>query len=508
MVINKQTLNAISPAPGLDIPAQDIFNLPEKVLQFGTGVLLRGLPDYFIDIANKQGIFNGRIVVVKSTESDSSAFDRQDGLYTVCVRGIENGNTVKENIINASISRVLSAKTEWQKILDLAKNPELQIILSNTTEVGIRLTDDNIHAQPPSSYPGKLLAFLHARYVAFGGTPASGMVIVPTELITDNGDQLLGIIMELAHRNHLEFAFIEWLENHNTFCNSLVDRIVPGKPNAAVLAQLQQELGYTDELLTMSEVFRLWAIQGNEKVKNVLSFAQADANLVITDDITLFKELKLRILNGTHTFNCGTAFLAGFNLTREAVGDKVYSRFTTNLMQNEIAPSIPFAIDPAMKKDFANKVFERFGNPFIDHQWQSITTQYTSKMKMRNVPLLQRWFELNSTPPPHMSLGFAAYILYMRSVENDNGKYYAIRNGEKYLITDDQAAWFYENWQQHTPESMVEAVCKHTAFWETDLSVLPGFVAAVQHNITRMLSEGINAVIEDCIQQTQPAHEA
>jgi tagaturonate reductase len=287
-------LNGVS-----DSVPEALFNLPEKVLQFGTGVLLRGLPDYFIDKANKQGIFNGRIVVVKSTDSDSTAFDKQDGLYTICVRGIDNGKTVEENIVNASISRVLSAKTEWNKILTCAHNPEMKIVVSNTTEVGIQLVQDDITDEPPVSFPGKLLAFLYERFKVFKGNAESGMLIVPTELITDNGSKLESIVLELAHRNNLDFKFIEWLENHNTFCNSLVDRIVPGKPDAEDTQKIEKALGYGDELLTMSEVFCLWAIEGNEKVKDVLSFYQVDEGVVIAPDITLFKELKLRLLNGT-----------------------------------------------------------------------------------------------------------------------------------------------------------------------------------------------------------------
>jgi tagaturonate reductase len=162
--------------------------LPEKVLQFGTGVLLRGLPDYFIDKANKAGIFNGRVVVVKSTgHSGADAFAEQNGLYTLCIRGIEQGRNVEENILNASISRVLQASSEWQAVLDCAADPDMQIVISNTTEVGISLMEDSIKAAPPVSFPGKLLAFLYQRYRHFEGSADKGMVIIPTELIPDNG---------------------------------------------------------------------------------------------------------------------------------------------------------------------------------------------------------------------------------------------------------------------------------------------------------------------------------
>lgn len=496
MQLSKESIKQIAKQPGLNIPDEKLFELPEKVLQFGTGVLLRGLPDYFIDKANKQGVFNGRVVVVKSTDTGGAdAFDKQDGLYTICVRGIENGKAVEENIINASISRVLSAKSEWQRILECAHNPEMKIIISNTTEVGIQLVPDDIKAEPPVSFPGKLLAFLFERFKAFNGSATSGMVIVPTELITDNGDKLESIVLELAHRNNLDYKFIEWLETYNTFCNSLVDRIVPGKPNAADAKKIQDLLGYEDELMTMSEVFRLWAIEGDEKVKEVLSFCKTDDGVKIVPDITLFKELKLRLLNGTHTFNCGAAFLSGFNITRDAVEDKVYGAFVKKLMHAEIAEAIPFDIDKKIKEDFANSVFERFCNPSIDHQWLSITVQCTSKMKMRNVPLLKKYHELHQSAPLYMATGFAAYLLFMKAVKKDGNKYFGERNGELYEIKDDSVAFFYEVWNNNAADKVAELVLSNDELWETDLTSLPGFLNAVNEQLKEMMQSGVLATV-------------
>jgi tagaturonate reductase len=491
MQLSRENIKKIKPQRGLDIPADNLFDLPEKVLQFGTGVLLRALPDYFIDKANKQGIFNGRVVVVKSTDSDSSAFDMQDGLYTVCVRGVDNGKVVEENIINASVSRVLGARSDWQRILKCAYNPEMKIIISNTTEVGIQLVADDINADPPVSFPGKLLAFLFERFKAFGGTKESGMVIVPTELITDNGKKLESIVLELAHSSGLDFKFIEWLENHNTFCNSLVDRIVPGKPNADDKKKIESSLGFEDELMTMSEVFCLWAIEGDDDIKDALSFCKADEGVNITPDITLFKELKLRLLNGTHTFNCGTAFLSGFNITRDAVLDPTYGEFTKKLMHNEIAPSIPFTIDKKVKEDFANRVFERFSNPFIDHQWQSITVQYASKMRMRNVQLIQKYFELHNAVPLYMATGFAAFILYMKVVRKDGNKYFGERNGVEYEIKDDSVDYFYNLWQSNNADKVLKEVMSNEELWETDLSRLPGFLQVVREQLCDMIDNGV-----------------
>lgn len=491
MLLSKYNLKNIT-SQQVTVPDATQFDLPEKVLQFGTGVLLRGLPDYFIDKANKQGIFNGRIVVVKSTEAgDTSAFDKQDGLYTICVRGYENGKKEEENIICSSVSRILSAKNEWNKILECAHNPQLQIIISNTTEVGIELVHDDILRYPPISFPGKLLAFLYERYKAFAGSRQCGMVIVPTELITENGKKLESIVTELAYLNGLHETFIDWLENCNHFCNSLVDRIVPGKPDAAVKSEIERSLGYKDELLIMSEVYRLWAIEGDEEIANVLSFAQADEGVVIAKDINLFRELKLRLLNGTHTLSCGVAFLSGFSTVKTTMDDKDLDAFISNLMKNEIARAIPYAVTPAQAETFAIKVTDRFRNPQIEHQWISITVQYTSKMRMRVVPVLQHYYMLYNRVPENMALGFAAYIVFMKAVKEEKDVYFGKLNGNYYPIKDEKAWYFYEKWQTIKPSFIATAVLRDIALWGYDLTLLPGLAESVSEKIEEIMEHGM-----------------
>lgn len=496
MTLSKFTLKNINADAVATVP-DDVFDLPEKVLQFGTGVLLRGLPDYFIDKANRAGVFNGRVVVVKSTSGgDSVAFEKQDGLYTLCVRGLEDGKQVEENIICSAISRVLSAKDEWAAVLKCAHNPEMQIVISNTTEVGIELVKEDIHQHPPVSFPAKLLAFLYERYKAFDGSSQCGMVIVPTELITDNGKKLESIVFELAHLNGLEENFIEWLEKHNHFCNSLVDRIVPGKPDAAAKQKLENKLGYQDDLITMSEVYRLWAIEGDEKVKSVLSFASVDAGVVITPDITVFKELKLRLLNGTHSLSCGVAFLAGITSVKEAMDDKIVSGFIKNLMTEEIAKAIPYDLPQADAQAFAAKVLDRFRNPSIEHHWINITLNFTQKLEMRVVQVLQRYAELYKSVPENFALGFAAYIVFMNPVKKDGDVYYGTANGKDYPIKDVKAGWFYEQWNNFAPQQLVQNVLSNAALWNADLSVIPGFAKKVTENVEDILANGMSAILQ------------
>jgi tagaturonate reductase len=501
MKLSRYTLKNINPGK-VEIPADELFDLPEKVLQFGTGVLLRGLPDYFIDKANKQNIFNGRVVVVKSTDGgDADAFEKQDGLYSICIRGIEGGDKKEQNIICSAISRVLSAKNEWEAILQCAHNPHLQIILSNTTEVGIELVNnDDIRRHPPVSFPGKLLAFLYERYKAFDGSKQCGMVIVPTELIVDNGKKLEAIVTELAYLNGLDEAFIDWLENCNHFCNSLVDRIVPGKPNSPVKTELEKTLGYSDELLSMSEVYSLWAIEGDEDIASILSFAKVDDGIVITKDIELFRELKLRLLNGTHTLSSGVAFLAGFTTVHKAMDNANMSDFIKTLMSDEIAPAIPYTIPEKEKNVFITKVLDRFRNPLIEHSWLSITMNYTAKMEMRVVPLLLNHYKMNKKVPEKIALGFAAYLLFMRAVKEENGVFYGEQNGNLYPIKDESAKYFYEKWRgQKNDEQFVTAVLKNSSLWGTDLSQLPGFAQVVAEKIGEINEQGMATVLQPVV---------
>jgi len=468
-----------------------LFQLPEKVLQFGTGVLLRGLCDFFIDKANKQNIFNGRVVVVKSTDGGGAdTFAQQDGLYTHLIRGIEEGQIVDETIINASISRVLSAKDQWNDILQCAANPQMQVIISNTTEVGITFSEDDIKAQPPASFPGKLLAFLYERYNVFNGSAASGMVIIPTELIVNNADKLKEIVIALARANNLNEAFIEWLECENYFCNSLVDRIVPGKLPTADKTVAEEKLGYTDELMIMSEMYCLWAIESaKEKVLQALSFSVVDKGVVLAPDITKFRELKLRLLNGAHTLSCGLAVLCGFETVKQAMQNDIFFAFVHDLMIKEISPALTNdSLSYEEAKEFALKVLDRFRNPYIEHKWLNITLQYSSKMLMRNVPNLLNHYAKNNTAPKLMSLGFAAYLRFIDSERNEQGQYTGSANGKEYIINDDKAALLHKHYQRKNVPAFVYEVLEDEMLWGRDLNKFFGFTSAVANHLENIIA--------------------
>jgi tagaturonate reductase len=402
-ILSVSQIRQVSAHPSLSIPHDAQFQLPDKVLQFGTGVLLRGLPDYFIEKANQKGVFNGRVVVVKSTEiGDVSSFQKQDNLYTLSIRGIKNGQNINENIICSAISKILYANTQWSDILNYAAKPSIQIIISNTTEAGLQYVEEKLYHEPSLSFPGKLTQCLYHRYINLGNAPEGKIVILPTELLTDNGFLLKSIIEKLIHFNDYPKSFGEWVNQKVIFCNTLVDRIVPGKLSNEHQQILFEKYGYSDYNAIMCEPYALWAIEGGREVQDLLTFSTVNEEIKIVPDISQFKELKLRILNGSHSLLCAKAIAEGFETVFLAMSEPIFRKYAEELIFEEIIPSLPAEIKNEDKLSFAKDVIDRFSNPNIAHKWTSIAVQYPMKLTIRVLPLLKSYIQTTGVSPTRM----------------------------------------------------------------------------------------------------------
>nr|WP_068890341.1 tagaturonate reductase [Pedobacter panaciterrae] len=501
MKLSIANIEKITPGKKVNLPDAKLFELPEKVLQFGTGVFIRGLIDYIIDRSNKQGEFNGRVVMVKSTDTgDIQPFKDQDNLYTLVMKSVDGTQVIEERVICTAISRILNARDEWEKVLACAYNPELSIIISNTTEGGIVMVEnDSITLEPPQSYPAKLLSFLNARFQACGGSPDGGLVILPTELIPDNATILKEILNKLAVQNNLSKDFIFWLNVHNDFCNTLVDRIVPGVIAGSEKLELEKELGYNDDLMIMGETFGLWAIETiSERSKEIMSFSKAFENVYVVPNIDKFRELKLRLLNGSHNLSCAIGVVAGFKTVKEAMADPIFDAFMQKLINQEIAMAIVSdEITLADAQGFGTSVLQRYRNPFIEFDWLSICVQDTAKIRIRAVPIVIQHYEKYGYVPNGVCLGFAAYILYMKGEIDSNEAYKGLLNGRSYTIDDDFAKLMSEKWgMSANRDELVISVLKDRILWGDDLSELKGFCECVSHFLTALESKGFFETIK------------
>ena len=355
---------------------------PVKILQFGEGNFLRAFVDWILQNLNDSGVINSNVAVVQPMPMGRVAeLAKQDGLYTVCLEGIDKGEKVQSRRIIDVLSDFINPFEEYEKYLSYAKSEDLEVIISNTTEAGIALdSSDTDFTKCPKSFPGKLLALLSARYEHFNGDMSKGLAIIPCELIDHNGDELKRVMLELAGINKMSMGFIKWLTEANHFTSTLVDRIVPGYPRDAA-AEICKEIGFQDNNIVKGEIFHLWVLQKDAFVQEKLPADKSGLNVIFADDITPYKQRKVKILNGSHTAMVPVAYMSGIDTVRESVEDDDVGRFVQELVNDEIKPTIDLPKDEM--DAFASSVIERFKNPFIRHELMSIALNSTTKFKTR-----------------------------------------------------------------------------------------------------------------------------
>lgn len=476
---------------------KDAPRFPEKVLQFGEGNFLRAFVDWQIDVLNKEADFNGSVVVVQPLgQGMVEKLNEQDGLYTLFLQGMKDGKAVREHTAITSISRGLNLFTQYDQYLELAANPELRFIFSNTTEAGIAFDEnDRLEDRPQSSYPGKLAAFLYQRYQVFNGDKEKGFIIVPCELIDRNGEKLKQIVLQYAELWNLGEEFVQWLEEANTFCCSLVDRIVPGFPRDNI-DEITAELGYKDDLVVVGEQFHLWVIEGPQWIREEFPAHKAGLNTLFVDDMTPYRTRKVRILNGAHTAMTPVSYLYGLDTVAQAVDHEVVGEFIKELVYEEIIPTLDLPLDEL--NSFADAVVERFRNPFIQHFLMSISLNSMSKFKTRDLPSLLEYINRKQELPRKLVFSLAALIAFYKGKRGD----------EDIKLADDQdiLELFAEQWSKYdgtnaSVEAIVKNVLGYKKNWETDLNEISGLTAAVTNDLFEILTKGMQQAVKAVLGQ-------
>ncbi len=471
--------------------------MPERVIQFGEGNFLRAFVDWHFNELNKQGLFAGKVLVVQPLKNGTvDLLNEQDGLYTLLLRGISNGRKIERTEIITSVNRGINPYADWKAFLGNAHNPDLRFMVSNTTEAGIAYSPTPFPADDcPDSFPAKVTAFLFERYKKFSGSRESGMVIIPCELIEDNGTVLKECVVRHAVDWELGSDFMKWLDESNTFCNTLVDRIVPGYPKDEI-ETLTKKIGYEDKLLVSGEIFHLWVIQADAGVREELPFDRAGLNVVWTDDIRPYRMLKVRILNGAHTMMAIPSFLSGIDTVKETIEDPLLKSFVRQGLFKEILPTLE--VPEEVKEEFAASVLERFQNPFIRHYLSSLTLNSVSKFRVRVLPSILRYYEINGYLPEVLTFSLACLIAYY------TGNCYGRDNGMKfreYKLSDSpEVVGFFEILSRHEDiAKTVREVLSNDSLWGMNLTSVPGLTEKVMSHLTNISKEGPRLPIQSLL---------
>lgn len=437
---------------------------PVKILQFGEGNFLRAFVGDVIHQLNQKTNYKGGIAVIQPIESGLiDLLDKQGGAYTLFLNGIVNGKQIQKKKLIQNIVKTVSPYAGYSAYLELAKIPELEFIFSNTTEAGIEYDpSDQLNDSPQRTFPAKLTRLLWERFTHFKGEESSGLYILPCELINYNATSLKKIVLQYAQLWELDAEFSNWIENANTFCNTLVDRIVPGYPKDNI-EFYKDQLDYEDALLVTAEPFFLWVIEGDEKLKAKLKVNEIDLDIKVVENLQSYRTQKVRILNGTHTALVPLSILFG----HETVSDIFTSSFTKSFLEesvrNEIVPTLE--MDKHSLNQFTKAVFDRFKNPFIKHYLGSIALNSISKFKVRVLPSLLMSQQSKGSLPPHLAFSFACLLQFYKGIWR--GKKLPVQDDEK-LVNE-----FKYNWDNYPLDEFVNKTLSNKEFWDQDLTQVP-----------------------------------
>jgi len=475
---------------------RDFGKYPEKILQFGEGNFLRAFADWMIDDLNEKGLYQGSIVLCQPIEGGQTLKDiinEQDGNYTVIMRGSRAGQPHEEKRLITSVSRCINACDDLGELEELICSPDLEIIISNTTEAGITYHEgDRLEDRPPASFPAKVTQLLYLRYQHFGGQ-GHGLLFLPVELIDNNGYELKKIILRYAKEWGLDEDFIRWVEEENHFTSTLVDRIVTGYPKDEADA-LCNELGYRDQAMVTCELFNLWVIEGSKTWAGLLPLGKGDGNVIWTDDVRPYKMRKVRILNGGHTSTVPAGILTGHELVLDLMNDKAFAGLLEGLLQEEVIPTIPLPEEELA--DFASAVKERFCNPFIRHRLLDISMNSISKFRTRCLPTLLGYLDKYGRLPERLCFSFAALIRFYRAALTEEGMTGRTDTGAEYPVRDSREVqeFFADAWKRE-PDIAAEHILSQEALWGQDLTEVPGLCEKVTEYLVRLETEKTEEIV-------------
>ncbi|PBJ09237.1 tagaturonate reductase [Flavobacterium sp. ACN6] len=456
---------------------------PIKVVQFGEGNFLRAFVDYAFDKLNKEVDFNAGIAIVQPLKDGMvNMINDQDGLYTLFMNGIKKGEKIQDIELISNIVKTINPYTEFVNYLALAKEEQLQFIVSNTTEAGIEFIEsDTPDMQPPVSFPAKLTVLLYERFKHFNGDASKAVTIIPCELIDYNSETLKKYILQYVDLWKLEDAFKTWVSDACTYHSTLVDRIVPGYPRAEI-EEYNNKLDYEDNLIVAAEPFFLWAIEGGDDLKAKLPFHKTDLNVKIVDDIRPFKMIKVRILNGAHTAMVPFSLLHGNKLVMETVNGDFTGKFVNSVI-SEISETLD--MDKNEITAYSEEVMDRFKNPFIKHALADIALNSVSKFKVRVLPSLLGYYKANKKLPVNLTFSLASLIRFYKGAWN--GQSLPVKDGE------DITTFFTGLWKSDDYEKIARLTLQNKSFWDEDLTEIPGLTKAITIALEEIDANGIEA---------------
>ena len=448
--------------------------LPVKIIQFGKGNFLRGFFTWMVEILNRNTDFNGRIEIVETFDTlKSQQLIDQGFKYHVIERGIENDKIIDRIIKVNSVTGLTNAVKAHDKFLKLALEPELKFVISNTTEAGITFKNEDTDINAPQTFPSRLTALLFHRFQHLAHREET-IFVLPCELIDNNADTLKDFVLKYCELWHLSSGFVQWLNNSIVFCNTLVDRIVSGYPKRPEI--FWKRIDFQDELLVECEPFHFWIIENKGEISQILPIYKTSLNVQFVEEIKPYKDIKVRILNGTHTAMVALGMVNGIKTVDDFMSHKRLSAFLENMLNDEILPTLSHRQYDS--NDFKDKVYDRFKNPFLKHQLSAIQLNSISKFSSRLLPTLKDYLSLNGSLPHNITKVLAHLFWLYKDSYSPSG--FELKDEPKVLDIFENA------WSQNNLDITVRTLLRNKSLWGEDLSLIKDLKDKITATLERL----------------------
>lgn len=455
-----------------------------KIVQFGEGNFLRTFVDLYFDTLNKEGLDYKVNIVKPITYGTLDNFRKQDNKYHIVLRGVESGKTV-ENVYKVDVLEdVIDPFNDMDKYYALAREDDLKIIVSNTTEAGICFNaNDDVNGFENITYPAKLTKFLLERF----NSGKDGVYLMPVELIDNNADELKKCVDKYIELWNLPEDFKKWNAEKNFYCNTLVDRIVSGYPKTPEDVQkIENLLGESDKLVSIGEPFGLWAVEKKGDIAKYVKDGVHNIEVVLTENIKYYKKRKVRVLNGSHTNIVPVGLWHGAITVYDCMKDEKLSKFLQDTLTYEIVPFV--SNDIAATTVFAESITERFLNPYLNHLLVSISLNSISKWRARDLPSFKDYYEKYGKIPAYLTVGFSYLMATYMAIERKGDKYMVQLPTREIELIDDKPYLDY-----FADKKSLKGFMSDVAVWGEDLTAYKDFYETVAQNVEK-INKGISLI--------------
>ena len=489
-----KTIASITLPANVKQPQYDRQQLRSRIVHFGFGAFHRAHQALLTDrVLNAEGGDWGICEIsLFSGDKLMSQLRAQDHLFTVLEKGAE-GN---QPIIVGAVHECLNAKLDsLAAIIEKFCEPQVAIVSLTITEKGYcidpatgkldvqneRILHDLENPTEPHSAPGILVEALHRRRER-GLTPFS---VLSCDNIPDNGHVVKNAVLGMAQKRSPELA--EWIAEHVSFPGTMVDRIVPAATDAS-LAEIADVLGVDDPCAISCEPFIQWVVEDNFVAGRP---AWEAAGVQLVQDVLPWEQMKLRMLNGSHSFLAWLGYLSGFAHISDCMQDEALRQAARQLMLTEQAPTL--RITGVDLDAYADSLIDRFTNPALQHRTWQIAMDGSQKLPQRMLEGIRVHLQ-RGTPWPLLALGVAGWMRYVSGVD-DAGQAIDVRDplSDKIRAIVDSS----------TEQTRVQALLGLSEIFGEDLPQDAGFVDAVSNAYQRIQHTGARQAIIDTLNLSQ-----